>query len=459
MFNLYLMQENFKPAPSETPTDVETWLEKTNYTRKEKDALLQELIDKPILKKKHELCKCFIKQETYPQKKALRPIKSTTDRFKVEVGPWFQIVNEVLFKHHEFIKKIPIDERPKYIMEKLGQFRLFCTTDYSKFESHFTELIMMTIEMPFYEYCVQNIPGYEKFMNLISRVLPGRRKFVFKYFLSEMNATRASGEMCTSSGNGYTNFFVFHYLTELLGATKATGVFEGDDGLTGVLPEKSLPRTEHYEWLGFNCKIQNTTILSEASFCGLIFDPVDQINVCDIRATVADLGWTSRPYIYANDKTKQALLRAKGYSLVYQYRGCPVLDSIGHCILRLTDEDNFKQKFDKISANTDTYRRNLLKKAIEKRPSRTESPINTRLLVDKLFGVSVEKQKQVEKYFDELKTLGPFSLDLNYPNEWYDFAYKHNVKINQFYYPKERKEIIDLLQSKVKIDLRKDWKL
>lgn len=459
LFNIWLMQREFGPKPPDTDVSIETWLSKTNYTRREKDSLLNTYNNKPELDKKDFVCKCFVKAETYPEYKAFRPIKSRTDRFKIEVGPWFQLINEVLFAHPQFIKKIPVNQRPHYINDMLGWATKFSCTDFSKYESHFTELIMKIIELPFYEFCTHLIPGSSNFIKLIRKVLPAKQKFVYKYFESEINATRASGEMCTSSGNGYTNFFLFHYISNCLGAEQALGVFEGDDGLTTVLPTTAMPETHHYEELGFLCKMEVTEEFSEASFCGLVADKEELINVCDVRAAIADLGWTTDPYINASEKTLKALLRAKGYSLVYQYAGCPILDALGHYILRNTHQETLEKKLNKILTNMDKYKRDLFIKAIENKiPPRKQPGPKTRLLVEKMYGVSIKTQLAAEEFFDKHTELTHFYFDLNCPILWYE-NYMNYVTTSKhiFEYPKESEELIDKIVLYSQADVATAW--
>jgi len=461
LFNLYLMSTEFVPAPSDSDVSDKTWLESTSYTQVEKQKLLDLKEEFPNIKKEHFKCKCFVKTETYPEYKPLRMIKSTTDRFKIEVGPTFQIVNHVLFSHPEFIKKIPVNERPLYIKDLLGWAKEFSCTDYSKYESHFTALVMNLIEFPFYEYCTYKLPTGEKFMKLIKHVLAGKRKFKYKYFSSEMHATRASGEMCTSSGNGYSNFFLFKYISCCLGAVVAKGVFEGDDGLTSTVPLSCMPKSSHYTYLGFNCKMENTKEFSEASFCGLVADQDELINVCDIRKTIADVGWTTDPYIDSNITTRSALLRAKGFSLVYQYPGCPILDSLGHYILRHTDKQVIEDKMVRLIKTTqDKFKREMLLKAIsEKRPGRKQPGPKTRLLVEKLYGISTTTQIKYEQYFDNCNELKPFQMELNFPVLWYKNYDNYVVTNKQFHYKLESIDLIRSIENFSGAQILEDWKL
>lgn len=403
------------------------WLPKTSYTNAEKTALLQLLSDHPELTKKDFVCKCFIKAESYPEMKYPRPIKSRTDRFKIEVGPTFQSVNEQLFSHRAFIKKIPINERPQYIFDILQQVdEIIDGTDFSAYESHFIACVMYAIEFTFYSYVLwKHKEHHDWFMALITKVLANKNKFIFKFFTSVMNATRASGEMNTSSGNSFTNYGVYTYLARAKGAVSAQGVHEGDDGLTKTIPQKCRPTTEDYANIGWSCKMQSTKNISEASFCGLVFDDEDKINVCDIKQALCEFGWTREKYTFSNQTTKKALIRAKGFSMIYQYSGCPILDALGHYALRVTDETVVKEKLKKMVANgtifEDRYKKELLWRCLDesfRRPARKMSPPNTRKLVSRLYNIAEDKQLQTEKYLDNLNVIQPLEIDLDFPALW-----------------------------------------
>jgi len=222
---------------------VESWLEKnTSYTQKEKEDLKRTHEESPRIHKKHTYCKCFCKAETYIEVKHARPIKSRTDRWKTEVGPAFQAVNEMLFKHRAFVKKIPLDERPAYLKKILKETGIdIDCTDFSSFEAHFIRCIMLTCEFVMFSWILHRHPIHDDFMMKIEKVHASAQRFIFKYFTTSVWATRASGEMCTSSGNGCSNYLVFKYIARTKGARTAEGGHEGDDGITQTTPAQSKP--------------------------------------------------------------------------------------------------------------------------------------------------------------------------------------------------------------------------
>jgi hypothetical protein len=415
----------FEPVGPDYDFDSDVWLEKTSYTVKEKESLRKLKEEKPNMDHKDYLCKCFCKAETYIANKHARPIKSTSDRFKIAVGPAFQAINEQLFCHCCFVKKIPVFERPQYIKDLVDfiGYAVDCT-DFSTFEAHFISSIMHCVEFVFYSFVLHLCSCHDSFMGLIKKVLSGRRTFIFKYFTTMFQATRASGEMCTSSGNGFSNYMIYTYLARVKGAFYAKGGHEGDDGITCTKPDSARPTTSDYQLLGWTCKLEAAESFSEASFCGIVSDREDLVNVTDILKAVAEFGWTSEKYAFANELTLKALLRAKGYSMIYQYPGCPVLDALGHYALRVTDDLAVKTRLLQIMQTKfeDSYKRNLILQAIEfvsmKRPDRKESPPNTRRLVYKKFGVSEQKQLEIESYLDSLSVICPLQIDLDWHPDW-----------------------------------------
>lgn len=431
---IQLCQEEFTPVEPEFSITVEEWLETTSYTMKEKESLVNELEKEPVLKKESLKCKCFCKAETYPEFKHLRPIKSRSDRWKVEVGPLFSAVNRVLFHHPCFVKLIPIADRPKYLKE-LVSF-LGCAvdcTDFSTFEAHFIASFMYIMEFVFYSYVFSRNHNHDEFLNKIRPVLSGEQVFKYKFFTTSHRATRASGEMCTSSGNGFANFCLFKYIARIKQAYYAEGGHEGDDGATCTKPDESRPTAKDYDDLGWICKSFSVPTFSEASFCGIVSDQEDLINVTDIKKAVCEFGWTSEKYAHANKTTLMALLRAKGFSMVYQYPGCPILDALGHYALRITDTEVVRGRLAQLMQTKflDLYKRQILADAIEKitneRPNRITSPTNTRMLVERLYGISATKQQSIESYLDQLNEVRPLELDLDFPKEW-SFTWENYVR-------------------------------
>lgn len=442
----------FRQLPPDFDHSLETWLSGTSYTSSDKDKFRKEMDIRSNLTSTDEACKCFIKAETYPEFKYPRPIKSRTDRFKCNVGPIFQGINDCLFENLEyFIKKVPVSDRPKVMGELFSDVTEVDCTDFSSFEAHFIDVMMFAIEFPFYEWTTSQLQSdvREKFMDNITVLLMSNKCKFVDFTIKSMS--RASGEMNTSSGNGYANKTLFSYVARVKRAMRTRQKFEGDDGAVHATPTNALPTAEDYERLGWICKLIKHTTISEASFCGIVSDPIDLINVCDIRAYIADFGWTRNQYCWANLKTHKALIRAKGYSAIYQYPGCPIIDALGHYALRITNQTEIQRKMLKMyrkgQLGDSRYKNQkfegIFKTMIQKIPPRKTSPPNTRLLVEKLFGVSVSDQIKTEQYLDSLTEIQILDFDFTVPEAW---IFNTDQYVSNYPEPTPNNELKQLVQ-------------
>jgi len=412
------------PLSPATDVSFETWLQKTPYTATRKEELKElwtRLYGKLYEKgKKYTGVKSFIKDEVYPEYKHARPINSTHDLFKCEVGRFFKCIEEVIYELPQFIKHVPVADRPAYIMNMLYQpGATYYESDYSSFESLFTQEIMESVEMVLYRYMFQHHPERDVFFRCLD-VIKGRRLLDFKNFSVRIEATRMSGEMNTSLGNGFSNLMFFLFECEEQGL-RGEGVVEGDDGLFttagGVLDERGFAD------MGLVIKLEKHDRISEASFCGIIFDEEDQINVTDVREVLVQFGWVSARYARARDSKLRALLRCKALSFAHQYPGCPIISSMAQCALRLTRRYSQAARDIVEKGVFNQWELEQLRMAFRdetKIPIRTPG-IKTRFLVEQLYGVTVAQQVAIEQYFDNCNELKSFSFPIlkeTMPPQW-----------------------------------------
>lgn len=409
--------KNLKPLSPDTDTSVETWLHGTNYTLARKVELLMKYhkIRDPF-DPKYAIVKAFIKDEFYPEYKHARAINSRTDEFKCLTGPIFQKIGEVLFARPEFIKKIPVHDRPKYILDKIFQEGgKYISTDFSSFEAHFRKDVMEDCEFIMYRHMTQHLPDHIQFMRLVEEVIGGENRIEFKNIILKLVAHRMSGEMNTSSGNGFSNLMFINFIcTKLLKLKNVRTIIEGDDSLTSFCGK--TPTTAQFKDFGLRIKIEEHLDMCRASFCGMVFDITEQANVSDPREVLATFGWTTYRYIRSKPSVHKTLLRCKALSLAYQYPACPILSSLARSVLRLTrsyETKNFAEKQGHHLFNQ--YDVELFKIAeMRNRQGKLlfEQPgPRTRSLVEELYGISVRTQVEIESYFDSLEVIGP----LNHP--------------------------------------------
>jgi len=354
-----------------------------------------------------------MKDEFYAEFKHARAINARTDEFKCVVGPIFHQIEQKVFKHPAFIKKVPVNERPAYIYDRVYRVGgTYIATDYTSFEALFTRQLMMAVEIELYAYMTSSLPYHPEFMRICDEILAGRNKCKFRDFSVDIDATRMSGEMCTSLGNGFSNLMFMEFLCDEVGATYAVGVVEGDDGLYRV--EGPCPTVEDFASLGLVIKLDHHDQLETASFCGLVFDLTDQINVTDPIQALMKFGWTSGSYSVAGEKKLAVLLRAKAMSLKHQFNGCPILDELANYALRITahvPRRSVQKHVDMING-TDMWTKEKLRQALNNAlPSRPVGD-RTRLLVERLYNVPVELQHTIEAYLRGLTVNQPLDAGI-----------------------------------------------
>lgn len=421
------VRENLVPLSPNTDLSVETWLETTLYTLRRKEQLLQlsrdgvDILDVP----RDLRCKCFGKDEFYPEPKHVRCICSRTDRFKVAVGPTFKAIEKVVFQLGWFIKKIPVADRAAYIKERLARVGAkYIATDYTSFESLFTPEIMDAVEFELYEYMTSELPVHSWFMRVCRDVLGGLNFLQFKHFDAGVEGDRMSGEMCTSLGNGFSNLMFMLFVCDEL-EIEPMGVVEGDDGLFVVDDwplESNTPSVGVFKTLGLNIKLEVHHELSSASFCGLLFDPVDEIIVTDVREVLATMSWINTKYRDAKTSKLRGLLRCKALSYAHQYPGCPIVQSFAHNLLRLTRSLDVRYLLLRSAANE--YEREIYSSFLKQKIPFKAVGYNTRLLVESRYGVSVHAQLALESYFDTMEDFVPVPSNLTYflPEVWREYS-------------------------------------
>jgi len=420
------LKKNLVPLSPLVDRSVETWLSKTSYTLARKKELLEIYRQFPECLPRFFKVKGFMKDETYPTWKHARGINSRHDRFKVEVGPVFKLIEDAVYKLKYFIKHTPVHLRAQKIKDALFAIgRKYFATDYTAFESLFVKKLMEMCEFKLYEYMVQYLPEGADWLALVKKVLGGKNHISYKFFDLEIEATRMSGEMCTSLGNGFSNLMFFLFVAEESG-TLVDGFVEGDDGIFATLNDKPL-KPELFTKLGLNIKLEVHLDLCSASFCGIIFDPEDCINVTDPREVLAGFGWTTNRYCKASAGRRMDLLRAKSLSYAYQYPGCPIISELAEYGLRMTRGRDIRH-FVAQKWQTSQWEREQVLGLDYKNIPRRAVGMNTRLLVERKYGISIEIQLKIEKYLRELEVLQPLDVpcfDLMTPQSWRDYAFNY----------------------------------
>lgn len=400
------LEANMTPLDKDTDVSFDTWIAGTNYPEWRR-AELREVWDAYEVDhwtEKAARVKCFVKDEHYGEFKHARAICSRSDTYKCITGPYYKAIENVLYSRPEFIKHVPVSDRPKYVRDFLErEGSKYMATDYTSFEALFTPELMDAVEMQLYEHMLYHVQGGKDVLRLIRRVQLGINRCDFKYVSVTIPGKRMSGEMCTSLGNGFSNLMLMLFMCKEKGTRNVTGCVEGDDGL--FRGDGPFPTSKDFEKLGLIIKLEVHDQINTASFCGMIFDTSDFIIVTDVMSQLARFGWSSGKYGFVSDRILRRLLRSKALSMAYSYPGCPVLHSLAKYGLRVT--------MDQRNANVSRYADGWWGREKEKTQSEMSlekvlsvvPTVGARLLVERKYGLTVEDQISIEHYLDSLGKL------------------------------------------------------
>jgi hypothetical protein len=437
-FVLKWCRQNLQPLAADLDLSLESWLNKCDYTSARKEELrrtfrkFEKALGIDLLQCK---VKSFVKDEGYIAAKAARMINSREDYFKVFSGPVFQIISDVVFSHPHFIKKVPVPDRPRVIYNKLYAVgRRYVCTDFTSMEAHFTKENMMDIEVTMYLFmCSQN--GWALWiMKIVVSVLVGKQQIRFRLIIVMVVATRMSGEMNTSLGNGFANLMIFLFTCKQCKCV-VIGIFvEGDDGISSlhVLSGGHIPTEQDFEYLGWTIKLEEHTTLNTASFCGMVFDPDELVVVTDPLKVLAQFGKCPKRYVGSSRAVKLQLLRAKGFSMAHQYNGCPMIAALGRRLVEITDGIKLRNS---IINSVEQYKREQLREAIKGLPEDKPVGPNTRRLVADLYGIDVCDQIAFEEQISQLKLDCSFSALLPFPEAWRQSFRSYSCPKNETWIP------------------------
>lgn len=398
------LRKHLTPLDSCTDVSVDAWLAGSNYPmgrrrqlKQRHEQILSNLIHSS--RSSAKLVKCFVKDESYLSFKHVRCIYARVDDLKLVFGPYFKAIESVVYANKHFIKHVPVKDRAKLLLERLiGEIKQ--SSDYTGYEKHFTD-VTYEIEFELYKHMLQNLPQSKWIIQQMEAVMKGMNTCKFKRLTALLPSGRMSGEMNTSLGNGFMNLMLFLFQMHLKGNHHYDCFVEGDD-LIAVYSGIRIT-SEDYLKLGMTIKLENHEHINEASFCGLVYDPEDGVSICDPLKVLLNVGWCSARYLNASEKSRKGLLRAKGLSLLYQYPGVPIIQSLAQYIIRVTEGSKYKLPGEWTHWQVKHFKTNGVAKPIGD---------NTRFLMEKVFGFSVFEQKELEQYFDTKKEISPIDHPL-----------------------------------------------
>ena len=410
----FIRKRGIKSIHPEEECTIEEWLEGTSYPAWRKEELIREYNDTPNPLERDNrgrlarfIVKLFMKDEPYVDFKHARGIYAREDNAKIFFGPWVKKMEHEIYKQPEFIKHVPVKDRPRYIFERLfADGAKYIVTDYSSWEAHFVAMLMDACEFVFYKHFLKYNPVGREVFEIMKEVLQGDNKVVNKFLKATIAARRMSGEMVTSLGNGLTNLMVMFTICKINGIQEPVGVVEGDDGLFRFVG--AHPTTTQFTENGFLIKLEAFDDLAKAGFCGNLFDTEDLQVVTDPYKVLHSFGWTTTRYLRSSSKKLLLLLRSKALSVAHQYPGCPIVSQLGHTFMRLTASFDIRGFVNK-RRDLGVWERAKLLAAIESPIAYTEPGRGTRMLFEELYGISIFIQKKIEKYLAQLVSIKPLS--------------------------------------------------
>jgi len=426
-------EKNLKPLSPDTDLSFETWLEGTSYTEIRKDELRKKFgdidsVDSPHWKK----AKCFMKAEGYVDFKHARGIYSRTDEYKCLFGPVVKAIEAELYKHPAFIKHVPVKDRPAYIAARHQVLDMLSgMSDWTAMEANFTPDLMEANEFVLYEYMTQNLPmdvPIKKFEN----DLKGINQLCFKLFILFILCTRLSGEMNTSCGNGFCNLTANKFVHKRIGSKCVKPIVEGDDGIFRSAWNK-VPKPSDYAELGIVVKCERVDKINTASFCGIVYAPEELICITNPLKQVAQLGIIDTRYRKSRNTKLLTLTRAKALSLKHMHPGCPILDAACSWILRNTGGFDVSSLLKREGLSM--WERKMITDSLNTKTERVQCGVHTRQIMEEVYGVPIDAQIDLERYFDNLKGLQPIDhwvIEELCPKSWMEYSLDYGRVLHNY---------------------------
>lgn len=343
-------------------------------------------------------CKMFVKREFYGDYKYARMINPRSDEFIAQVGPYIHKIDEYLF--HEspfkdwFIKGMNPQEQIEAMAKKFEGGSIFIETDYSSFEGSFNVAYQEKVEWALLRHMLKNNPRVIKVLAPCYKSR-GFNNHVYNPFLgAKFSGSRMSGDLWTSSMNGFSNLMNMLFLAKEHG-THVVGFVEGDDGLFSVSNHSIT--SQDYDDLGFTIKLDYQTDISDCAFCQKIFHP-ETHNLIAPPQVINKSGWSaSKAYFRTPAYVKEELYQAVCMSYLSLFPRCPVVSTFFRSQLsnlKLAKRKKENLRFDDKWWSDQFYTKQDFKFL-------TEQPIDfrDRLLYEKRFGIPVDQQISLEKWF------------------------------------------------------------
>lgn len=412
-----------KPPPADELGYFEQWLSGMNKPQWRKDqlrkadaefvetnAFMSQLMGK--VKWMHGVG-AFSKLESYPKFAYERTINARRDETKNQLGPWTSLVEHLVFSTDpdnpfagDFIKKVKMADRARFLRDKFEGFTRCAATDYSKFEASFIVVMMLVCEYAVLSAYLRHTSHGRVFLRHYREAVMSTNVIRYSTWACKVDGKRMSGEMTTSLGNGLMNRYLCHFEMWRRGFQgQFAAVFEGDDGLIGLPVGYDLSRPFLPD-MGFEVKFDVYEHWTLASFCGNLVDEDSLTIVTDPFYVMSEFPWLNPRYLGARNTSKLALMRAKALSLLHQLPGCPILQDYALNALHRSRGVSLKRVVEGGALNA--WEADHLSDAMkdfgvgytfsnENLPVRPVA-MSARLFFERCFGISVEQQMSLESW-------------------------------------------------------------
>lgn len=332
------VRKNLIPFAATKKFSFYKWLNKTTYSLKRKQELIEVYESLPdfLTAKDLSKIKSFVKKESYDTWKFPRSINARCDAAKVIFGPYIKALEKVMYRRPEFIKHVPVADRPKYLLNRLFLAgNKYYTTDYSAYDGRQILALMKACEFQLYSHMFKNFPHIVSLLHDVLGGLPdathpsGKQTLHMGSIDVIINSCRMSGEMSTSLGNGFLNLMSIYYAFHKHNIPVHGVCVEGDDGIVSA---PSFPPQQIFRNLNLDLKVEEHSQIGDAQFCHLVFAP-DLQPLVDPRRYLIKFGWSDSNRLHAGPNVMKGLLRAKAFSYLYMAPCTPVLREL--CIKAL----------------------------------------------------------------------------------------------------------------------------
>lgn len=408
------LHNNIDPLPPDYDVSYATYRDHLPLPEKQKkefDLAYQNYMYKST--KRIAGVKSFIKVEAHEEPKIPRTINARSIYAKVKFGPYIHAIEEYFYDQTAYFSKhIPVPDRARIIQTKFAPYPNIYCGDYTAYESLMDKEMMDVCEKQLVSYMLQNVPKGKVIATEFNKMVSGRNKTKCRDIWVECDATRMSGELSTSLGNGFTNLMCILYilwnkykrpsLSEFPNQKDLDVIIEGDDSVIGYTGDFPL-LTQDFEDVGLWCKLDKHETPETTRFCQVAFAKDDLENIAKIRRVIQKAFFTMANKFKARPSKLMGLLQAKARSLIYEFPACPIVTQMAKMMLRCSygyepevfDKRKYIPTLKEIQILLDNHKF-------------TE---HSRLLVEKEQHIPRQTQIELEHYFDKITTCQIMNID------------------------------------------------